>query len=138
EVMTEVTTVAHAEGVEMERLLGALDPDWLALDDNDRRSPGSPTLLAKHAVLLAVGARYRRLRSSMLSALERGRVPPVDFLNGEVVSRAERHGLAVPMNRALVASIQRLATEGERPSLEHLQRFYDDTRSELRSLSWAA
>lgn len=138
EVMTEVTAVAQAEGVVMERLLGTLDPDWLALEHEERLSPGSPSLLAKHAVLLAVGAKYRRLRSSMLSALERGRVPPVDFLNGEVVLRADRHHMAVPVNRALAAAIRRLTTEDERPSLDQLRRFYDDTRRELRALSLAA
>lgn len=138
EVMTEVTAVAQAEGVVMERLLGTLDPDWLALETEERLSPGSPSLLAKHAVLLAVGAKYRRLRSSMLSALERGRIPPVDFLNGEVVLRADRHRLAVPVNRALSDAIHRLTTAKERPSLDQLRRFYDDTRQELRALSLAA
>jgi len=53
-------------------------------------------LVAKHALLMAVGFRYRRMRSSMLGAIERGRVPAVDFLNGEVVERGKKHGIATP------------------------------------------
>jgi 2-dehydropantoate 2-reductase len=49
-------------------------------------------------MLLAVGLRYRRMRSSMLAAIERGRTPAVDFLNGEVVDRARAHGLGAPFN----------------------------------------
>jgi 2-dehydropantoate 2-reductase len=86
------------------------------------------SLAAKHALVLAVGARYRRMRSSMLAALERGREPAVDFLNGEVVERAHRHGLDVPVNtraRELVWSVSR----GERrSSRELLHELYDATR----------
>ncbi|MCA8921899.1 MAG: 2-dehydropantoate 2-reductase, partial [Planctomycetes bacterium] len=84
EVMSEVVAVARQEGVELEVVSGTLDLEWLALTPRERRVRGSKGLLAKHAVLLAVGARYRRLRSSMLRAIERGQAPAVDFLNGEV------------------------------------------------------
>lgn len=137
EVMTEVTQVAQAEGVRLEKVAGTLDLDWLALDDDERRVPGSPGLLAKHTVLLAVGAKYRRLRSSMLAAIERGRQPPVEYLNGEVVERARKHGIAVPINEGLVAAIEGLST-GARPSLEALRRFYDQTRPTLRELDLVA
>ncbi|MEJ7731269.1 MAG: 2-dehydropantoate 2-reductase N-terminal domain-containing protein [Polyangiaceae bacterium] len=72
EIMTEVVDVARASGVRLEKVSGTLDLDWIALTDADRaRSAGSPSLFAKHALLLAVGARYRRMRSSMLAAIER-------------------------------------------------------------------
>jgi 2-dehydropantoate 2-reductase len=74
------------------------DLDWIALTDAERKAAtGSPGLFAKHALLLAVGARYRRLRSSMLAAIERGRPPAVDFLNGEVVQRGAALGVPTPV-----------------------------------------
>ena len=85
EVMTECVAVAKAEGVQLEKVAGTLDLDWIALSEADRASRGSAALTAKHALLLAVGLRYRRMRSSMLAAIERGRTPAIDFLNGEVV-----------------------------------------------------
>jgi 2-dehydropantoate 2-reductase len=130
EVMSEVTAVAHAEGVTLEKVAGTLDLDWLELTAAEREaSVGSPGLLAKHTLLLAVGTRYRRLRSSMLNAIERGREPAVAFLNGEVVARAERHGLAAPINAALAATIQRIAAGKERSSHETLRRLFDETRA---------
>ena len=80
------------------------------------------------ALLEAVGLRYRRLRSSMLSAIERGRVPAIDFLNGEVVTHGARHGLSVPVNAAVVEMVRALARGEERPSRALLDRLYEATR----------
>ncbi len=128
EVMTEVVAVARAENVRLEKVSGTLDLDWIALTPSERTAAGSPGLMAKHTLLLAVGARYRRLRSSMLAAIERGRPPAVEFLNGEVISRAEQHGLAAPINRAardLVWSIARGEAEASHSTLRAL---YERTR----------
>ncbi|MEC8423857.1 MAG: 2-dehydropantoate 2-reductase N-terminal domain-containing protein, partial [Myxococcota bacterium] len=79
EIMTETVRVADAEGVTLRKIAGTLDLDWLALSESEQAEVlGSPSLFSKHAVLLAVGTRYRRLRSSMLAAVERGRPPAVD------------------------------------------------------------
>lgn len=128
EIMTEAVETARAEGVALEKVSGTLDLDWLALDAADKRSAGSPTLMAKHGLLLAVGARYRRLRSSMLAAIERGRPPAVDFLNGEVVTRGERRGVDVRVNRAAHAEVWQIARRNQQPGLERLRALYDDTR----------
>jgi len=128
EVLTEAVAVATAEGVELEKVAGTVDLTWLALRE-DERLRASMSLATKHTLMLAVGARYRRMRSSMLAALERGREPAVDFLNGEVVERAARHGLAVPVNeraRELVWAVAR----GERASSRQLLReLWDGTRA---------
>lgn len=128
EIMTEVVAVARAEGVKLQKVSGTLDLDWIALTEADRRSAGSPSLLSKHTLLLAVGARYRRLRSSMLSAIERGRTPAVDFLNGEIVSRGETHGIPVPINRRVTETIHAIARGELRSSLGLLRRLHDETR----------
>mgnify|MGYP000868099076 CR=1 FL=1 len=129
EIMTETVEVARALGVELEKVSGTLDLDWIALSEDERRSMGSPSLLAKHALLLAVGARYRRLRSSMLSAIERGREPSVDFLNGEVASRGAALGIATPINAAIRDEIWSIARGKARPSQAQLRAFFDRTRA---------
>lgn len=108
EVMSETVAVATALGVKLEKIAG-VDLEWLALTDDERRASGSPSLVAKHSLLLAVGARYRRMRSSMLAAIERGRIPAVDFLNGEVVTHGERLGIATPVNREAQRMVHELA-----------------------------
>jgi 2-dehydropantoate 2-reductase len=127
ELMTETVAVARAEGVRLEKVSGTLDLEWVALDDEERFIPGSAGLVAKHGLLLAVGTRFRRLRSSMLSAIERGRPPAVDFLNGEVVERGRALGVPVPVNEAareLVWAISR----GERASsVETIRALWEQT-----------
>jgi 2-dehydropantoate 2-reductase len=128
DLMTETVEVARAEHVRLEKVSGTLDLEWMALTEAEKVARGSAGLAAKHALLYAVGLRYRRMRSSMLAAIERGRVPAVDFLNGEVVSRADRFGIAAPVNRRareLVWSIARGETASSRPLLDQL---YADTR----------
>jgi 2-dehydropantoate 2-reductase len=115
EIMTEVVQVARRLDVRLEKVSGTLDLDWVALTDAERRQAGSVSLASKHALLLAVGLRYRRLRSSMLWAIERGRKPAVDFLNGEIVERARRLEIPAPVNAAVVDRIWAIS-RGEVPA----------------------
>ncbi|MBM4360084.1 MAG: 2-dehydropantoate 2-reductase, partial [Deltaproteobacteria bacterium] len=129
EIMTEAVEVARAEGVTLEKVAGTLDLEWLALGPSERDARlGSPLLVTKHALLLAVGTRYRRLRSSMLQAIERGQPPAVDFLNGEVIERGRARGVLTPVNSAVHDAIWQLARGEERPSLRALESLYLATR----------
>ena len=129
EIMTEATAVAKASGVKLEKVSGTLDLEWISLSETDKTSSGSASLVAKHALLLAVGARYRRLRSSMLSAIERGRAPSVDFLNGEVVRRGRELGIATPINQAIRDEVLAIAAHRSKSSFSGLRAFFDRTRS---------
>ena len=128
EVFTEAFQVARAEGVRLEKVASTVDLEWLTLGESERRSRGSLSLAGRHVMLLAIGARYRRLRSSMLAAIERGREPPVDFLNGEVVRRGKAHGLAVPVNERLLEAVHAMARRELAPGVETLRRIYEQTR----------
>ena len=121
--------VARAENVALEKVAGTLDLEWIALTEAERKQKGSPSLLAKHSLLLAVGARYRRLRSSMLASIERGREPAIDFLNGEVVQRAKKHGIAVPVNALVQKRIHDIAQKRTHSSLQTLRALYEETRA---------
>ena len=120
DIMTETVQVARAERVRLEKVAGTVDLDWLALTDADRRARASRHLVAKHVVLLLAGLRYRRLRSSMLAAIERGRPPAVDFLNGEVVEHGATAGVSADVNRAAQALVWQIARGERRSSLETL------------------
>lgn len=134
EIWTEVVAVAQAEGVKLEKVAGTVDLEWLALDDDERLKSASPSLFAKHTLLLAVGTKYRNMRSSMLAAIERGREPPVDFLNGEIVMRGEKHDVPTPVNAAMRETVHAIARGELKSSVETLRAVYDSTRAELREL----
>ena len=122
EIMTEAVAVARAEGIALEKVAGTLDLEWIALSEADRAAAASVSLTAKHALLLAVGLRYRRMRSSMLAAIERGRTPAIDFLNGEIVARGARRGVAAPINRRICEVVWAIARGEQRSSREALDR----------------
>lgn len=127
ELWSEVVAVARAEGVKMAPVGGTMDIEKMALTPADRAAKrGSRSLAAKHAILLAVGMKYRRLRSSMLVAIERGRTPEIDFLNGEIVRRGAARGVATPVNALLVETVRRVAAGRARPSLILLRAVYDE------------
>jgi 2-dehydropantoate 2-reductase len=117
ELITEVVAVAQAEGVRLQKISGTLDLPWLALSDGD----GAAALIAKHAILLAVGTKYRNLRSSMLRAIERGREPGVEFLCGEIVDRGRRHGIPTPANAAAGELVQAIARGEQRSSMASIR-----------------
>jgi 2-dehydropantoate 2-reductase len=129
EIMTEVVWVARKEQVRLEKVSGTLDLEWIALTDAERAARvGSAALTAKHALLMAVGLRYRRMRSSMLAAIERGRTPAIDFLNGEVVDRARAHGIDVPVNARVVELVHAIARGELTSSRALLDQLFSETR----------
>lgn len=120
EIMTEAVHVARAEDVKLEKVAGTLDLEWIALTESDRTARLSAGLTAKHALMLAVGLRYRRMRSSMLAAIERHRTPAIDFINGEVVTRGKKHGVPTPANERIVDIVWKIAKGELKSSRETL------------------
>lgn len=122
-VMREAVSVSQAEAIQLEAVGGTFNLNWLA----DPSAPNSgPAHWTRHASLMAVGFKYRKLRSSMLRAIENGREPAVDFLNGEVVTRGDAHGLKTPINRGVVDLVHRIAQGRIRPSVSHLKGLAQD------------
>src|SRR6185436_18533360 len=62
-------------------------------------------------------------------AIERGRPPAVDFLNGEVVSRGAALGIATPINAAIRDQVLAIARGEAKPAIDLLRRFFDRTRA---------
>ncbi len=125
ELWSEISAVARAEGVRMAKVAGTLDIDRLAISEADRRQRlGSPALFYKHSLLWAIGLKFRRMRSSMLIAIDRGRRPEIDWLNGEVVRRGAAHGIKTPVNAALVSLVHDIVARRETSSFETLRTLY--------------
>jgi 2-dehydropantoate 2-reductase len=64
----------------------------------------------------------------MLVAIERGREPAVDYLNGEIVRRAAALEMAVPINRRVQETIRAIWRGTSRSSIALLRRVYEDSR----------
>lgn len=128
EIIDEVVNTAQAEGVRLEKVPGLVDVRLMASSGHSSALGRALGAVSCHTVLLGMGLRYRRLRSSMLAAIERSRPPAVDFLNGEVVDCAARHGASVPVNQAAVAAVHEIAAGQRRSSWSELHGLYQRTR----------
>lgn len=128
EIITEVVQVARAEQVELVKVANTVDLKWLTLGRIERRRQiGAGTLVFKHTLVLGAGVKYRDMRSSMLRALERGRKPPVEFLNGEIVERGALHGIPTPINQAVMEMIEELAQGKREPCFAGIEELYERT-----------
>jgi len=85
--------------------------------------------LRRHIMLLLMGLKYRRLKSSSLQSLERGKLTEIDYLNGYISSNGKEYGVPVPLNEAIVRMIHEIE-DGERNispdnlDKEVFQKFY--------------
>ncbi|MFX0113831.1 MAG: ketopantoate reductase family protein [Candidatus Hodarchaeota archaeon] len=77
------------------------------------RLAGKPSF-KKHVLLRFVGFKYRKVKSSSLQSLERGRPTEIDYLNGYIVKRGTEAGVPTPINRAIVDMIKEIE-QGKRP-----------------------
>lgn len=64
--------------------------------------------LKRHLLVRVVGLKYRRVRSSSLQSLERGRKTEIGYLNGYVCERGKEHGVPTPINDAIVAMVRQI------------------------------
>lgn len=111
---SEVVDVAEAHGIELEPVGGTLDLHRLYLPPERRAGGFGPDLVSRHAIIYAVGLKFRRLKSSMLQSLERGRRAEIDFMNGYVVERGQEKGVPTPVNAALTEIVREIEA-GTRP-----------------------
>ena len=131
QMMSEAVAVAQAESIALEPV-ARLDLERLFRMGG--KGQGTKRL-SQHAILLAVGTKYRRLRSSSLAAMERGRAPSVDFLNGEIVELGQVHGICTPYNQAAVSVVWKIASgelqsgPGALKELENLAKASGPSRS---------
>lgn len=63
-------------------------------------------------IVEAVAAGMPGQFSSTAQDIQRGRASEIDYLNGEILRRAEAHGIAVPVNRTLWTLVRLIETRG--------------------------
>lgn len=113
-ITSEVVDVAEAHSITMEPVGGTLDIQRLYLPPSRRARGFGFDLLPQHAIMLAVGVKFRRLKSSMLHSIERGRRAEIDFINGYVVDRGWEKGVRTPVNAVLTTMVPEIEA-GVRP-----------------------
>jgi 2-dehydropantoate 2-reductase len=102
EIVREAVEVSEKVNIKIEIFGGKLD---------FKKFIGGSTVfsdLRRHILLLVIGYKYRRLKSSALQSLERGKPTEIDFLNGYIVRNATKVGISVPVNTFIVNMIHQI------------------------------
>jgi len=108
DIMREGMAAARAAGITVPPYAGRLDYDAFL------RGEGTLAGFRRHLFIRMMGMKYRRLKSSSLQSLERGRRTEVDSFNGYILKTAEAHGLTAPLNERLVRMLHEIEA-GTRP-----------------------
>lgn len=64
--------------------------------------------IRQHMFLRLFGFKYRRLKSSSLQSLERGRKTEIHYLNGFISQKGKEHGIATPVNDKLIKLVEEI------------------------------
>jgi 2-dehydropantoate 2-reductase len=101
-VMQEAMQVAEAMQIKVEAYGGKLDyysfTGGNSLFDHFRR----------HAVIRIIGFKYRRLYSSGLQSIARGRPTEIDFLNGYIAEMGRKYQIATPINHRIIEIVKKI------------------------------
>ncbi|MCK5462584.1 MAG: 2-dehydropantoate 2-reductase [Bacteroidales bacterium] len=62
----------------------------------------------RHLTIRLIGYKYRKLKSSSLQSLERGRKTEIDFFNGYISSKGKEYGVSTPVNSKLTRMVQEI------------------------------
>lgn len=101
-VIRECMAVADAMEIKVEPFFGRLDYHSFA------SGSGWYAGARRHLLLRLVGFRYRRLRSSSLTSLRRGRRTEIAYLNGYVARMGREYGVPTPVNDTVVAMVEEI------------------------------
>ncbi len=102
-IVREAMAVAGAMNLKVERLAGL---DFKSFLKGDGLAAG----LKRHALIRAIGLKYRRLKSSGLQSLERGERTEVEFLNAYIWKKGQEFGVPTPLNARLTTFLRDIET----------------------------
>ena len=109
-IIFEAVAVANAIGVRIPPYGGKLDYYKLCA------GMGLLAELKRHGMIRIVGLKYRRLKSSSLQSLERGKPTEIDYFNGYISKKSVEAGVNTPVNDAVVSVIKQIEAGTRKPN----------------------
>ncbi len=82
-------------------------------------------LLRQHIFLFLFGFKYRRLRSSSLQSLKRGKKTEVDYFNGYITSKGDQFNISTPVNDRLVKLVHEIEAGKRVISANNIESAFD-------------
>jgi len=101
-IMREAMEVADAMNLRVEVFGGNLDFKKFI------SGKGFLSDFRRHLIIRIIGYKYKKLKSSSLQSLERGKLTEIDYLNGYIIDNGERVRVSVPVNTLIVNMIHEI------------------------------
>lgn len=111
----------------VEEAMDVAEANGVTVGEFNGRSPGAlvKTLrlpdMAYRVIMQTIVKIDAKARSSMLDDLEAGRQPEIEFLQGEIVKRAQLAGMTAPNNAAIFTAVDQAFMTGKSPKLSGTQ-----------------
>jgi 2-dehydropantoate 2-reductase len=102
EIIREAVEVAKSQNIKIEVFGGKLDFEKFL------NGKGLLSDFRRHLLLMVIGYKYRKLKSSALQSIERGNLTEIDFLNGYIIKNGNISGVSVPVNTVIVNMIHQI------------------------------
>jgi 2-dehydropantoate 2-reductase len=102
-LMQEAMAVADGLGIKVAKGAGGKIDYYEFLSGN-----GFLEKFKRHLFIRAIGFKYRRIKSSSLQSIQRGRRTEIDYLNGYIVGQARQNNVSVPLNEIVVEMIKQI------------------------------
>jgi 2-dehydropantoate 2-reductase len=115
-IMREAMAVADALGIRVEPGGGGKLDYYRFLEEGTVFSH-----MERHLLIRIIGFKYRRIKSSSLQSIERGRRTEIDYLNGYFCERGRQHGVPTPINDAVVRMVKEIEAGQRRMTPENLK-----------------
>ena len=103
-IIREAIAVADAMELKVKPFGGKLDYYKLV------NGNGIFSRLKQHLIIRVIGFKYRRLKSSSLQSLSRGKPTEVDYFNGYIAKKGSEKGVLTPVNKRIVEMIKEIET----------------------------
>jgi 2-dehydropantoate 2-reductase len=114
EIIREAIQVADALVIRVKPYAGKLDYYPFL-------GPGLLATFKRHLTIRVIGFKYRKLKSSSLQSLERGRKTEIDYLNGYIASKGKHCGIPTPVNSKLTRMVREIENGMRSISVSSLQ-----------------
>jgi 2-dehydropantoate 2-reductase len=113
EIIREAVEVADKMQIRLEVFGGRLDFHKLISGDNFLAD------IRRHVLIRIIGFKYRKLKSSSLQSLERGKPTEVDYFNGYIARNGRALGIQVPVNTAITEMIHEIEAKSREVALNN-------------------
>lgn len=101
-IVSEAVAVANAMKIHVKPYGGKLDYYRLLA------GKGVAANLKRHIIIGVIGFKYRKLRSSSLEALKRGKPTEVDYYNHYIAQKGLAYGVKTPVNTRIVQMVKEI------------------------------